>query len=136
MDNYYSQDMFYMLLLLFPAISWNISNKTSQLNFYMRWACNFTKSNTPPWVFFTFLKLYKAGLSMNSVRLHLHAPAHASIYLGVLSSHVQDFIWQVNCTPTLQQVYSIIRLQIFHLQLHVKLSFHSSKSIVLYSIWK
>ena len=22
-------------------------------------ACNFTKSNTPPWVFFTFLKLYK-----------------------------------------------------------------------------
>ena len=22
-------------------------------------ACNFTKTNTPPWVFFTFLKLYK-----------------------------------------------------------------------------
>ena len=22
-------------------------------------ACNFTKSNTPPWVFFAFLKLYK-----------------------------------------------------------------------------
>ena len=22
-------------------------------------ACNFTKSNTPPWVFLTFLKLYK-----------------------------------------------------------------------------
>ena len=22
-------------------------------------ACNFTKSNTPPWLFFTFLKLYK-----------------------------------------------------------------------------
>ena len=22
-------------------------------------ACNFTKSKTPPWVFFTFLKLYK-----------------------------------------------------------------------------
>ena len=22
-------------------------------------ACNFTKSNTPPWVFFTFFKLYK-----------------------------------------------------------------------------
>ena len=21
--------------------------------------CNFTKSNTPPWLFFTFLKLYK-----------------------------------------------------------------------------
>ena len=21
-------------------------------------ACNFTKGNTPPWVFFTFLKLY------------------------------------------------------------------------------
>ena len=23
-------------------------------------ACNFTKSNTPPWVFFMFLKLYKS----------------------------------------------------------------------------
>ena len=22
-------------------------------------ACNFTKSNTPPWVFFTFFKLYE-----------------------------------------------------------------------------
>ena len=22
-------------------------------------ACNFTKSNTPPWLFFTFFKLYK-----------------------------------------------------------------------------
>ena len=22
-------------------------------------ACNFTKSNTPPWMFFTFFKLYK-----------------------------------------------------------------------------
>ena len=22
-------------------------------------ACNFTKSNTPPWVFFMFLKLYR-----------------------------------------------------------------------------
>ena len=22
-------------------------------------ACNFTKSNTPPWVFFAFFKLYK-----------------------------------------------------------------------------
>ena len=22
-------------------------------------ACNFTKSNTPPWVFFTFFKLYR-----------------------------------------------------------------------------
>ena len=24
-------------------------------------ACNFTKINTPPWVFFTFLKLYKCS---------------------------------------------------------------------------
>ena len=24
-------------------------------------ACNFTKNNIPPWVFFTFLKLYKTN---------------------------------------------------------------------------
>ena len=35
---------------------------------------------------------YTTGLSMNSVRLHLHAPTHASIYLDVLLSHVQNLI--------------------------------------------
>ena len=33
-----------------------------------------------------------AGLSMNSVRLHSHAPTHISIYLGMLLLHVQNFI--------------------------------------------
>ena len=28
-------------------------------SFFTFFFCNFTKSNTPPWVFFTFLKLYK-----------------------------------------------------------------------------
>ena len=32
------------------------------------------------------------GLSMNDVQLHSHAPTHASIYLGMLLSHVQNFI--------------------------------------------
>ena len=39
-------------------------------------------------------------------------------------SHMQDFIQQANQTPTLQQAFSVILLQIIHLQLHVKLSFH------------
>ena len=55
----------------------------------------------------------------------LACACHTSIYLGMLSSHVQNFIWRVDCMPTLQQVCSVIFLQIIHLQLHVKLSFHS-----------
>ena len=39
---------------------------------------------------------------------------------GVLSSHVKNIIWRVNHTPTLQQVYLVIFLQIIHLQLHVE----------------
>ena len=33
---------------------------------------------------------------MNGVRSHLHVLTHANIYLDVLSSHVQNFIWRVN----------------------------------------
>ena len=40
---------------------------------------------------------------MNEMQLTLHAPTYASIYLDVLSSHVQNFL-QVSNTPTLQQV--------------------------------
>ena len=32
------------------------------------------------------------GLSMNGVRWHLHTPTHASIYLGMSSLHMQNFI--------------------------------------------
>ena len=33
-------------------------------------ACNFTKSNTPPWVFFTLLKLYKwYQIAQNTINL-------------------------------------------------------------------
>ena len=34
----------------------------------------------------------KTGLSMNGVQLHAHVPSHTSIYLGMLSSHMQNFI--------------------------------------------
>ena len=65
------------------------------------------------------------NLSINGVQSHLHTPTHASIYLGMLSSLMQNLIWWVNHTPTLQQVSSVILLQIIHLQLQVMLSFHS-----------
>ena len=32
---------------------------------------------------------------MKEVQLHLHVPTHANIYLAILSSHVQNFIWLV-----------------------------------------
>ena len=32
-------------------------------------ACNFTKSNTPPWVFFAFFKLYKGNESLNAKKI-------------------------------------------------------------------
>ena len=57
---------------------------------------------------FTFLEFSHASLSVNDMQLYSHAPTHASIYLGLLWSHVQNFIWQVHCIPTLQQVYSVI----------------------------
>ena len=49
------------------------------------------------------------GLSIG-VWSHLHTPTHASIYLVVLLSHMQNFIWQVNHMPTIQQVCSVIFL--------------------------
>ena len=49
---------------------------------------------------------------MNGMQSYSHMPTHASIYLSVLLSHVQNFIWQVNCTPSLQQVCSVITLRI------------------------
>ena len=48
---------------------------------------------------------------MNGVQLHLHAPTHTSIYLGVISSHMQYFVWGVNRTTTLQQACSVILLK-------------------------
>ena len=34
----------------------------------------------------------KAGLSMNGMQSHSHMPTHDSIYLGMLLSHVQNFL--------------------------------------------
>ena len=75
---------------------------------------------------------HKAGLSMNDMRSHLHTATHASIYLGVLLSYMRNFIWWVNCTPTLQQVCYVIILQIIHLQLHVAFPFAEIHCIILY----
>ena len=94
------------------------------------------------------LKLRKtkiSGLSMKGVQLHSHVPTHTIIYLGVLLLHVQDFTWWVNCKPALQQMYSVILLQIIHLQLQVEFLFveihcniitllHSLK-VNLFQIW-
>ena len=41
-----------------------------------------------------------AGLSMNGIHSHLHAPTHASIYLDMLLLNVQNFTWQVKHKPT------------------------------------
>ena len=72
---------------------------------------------------------------MNGARLHSHAPTHASIYLGVLSLQVQNFIRRVNSTPTLQQVCSVALFQIIHLQLQALswVSFH--KNPVYYKVF-
>ena len=56
-------------------------------------------------------KWHATGLSMNGVQSHSYVPTPASIYLGVLSLHVQNFIWQVNC----MSVCSGILLWIIHL---------------------
>ena len=37
-------------------------------------------------------RITSAGMSMNGVRSHLHAPLHIIIYLGVLLLLVQNFI--------------------------------------------
>ena len=60
---------------------------------------------------------------MNGVQSHLHVPTHASIYLDMLLLQIQTFTWQVNCKPTLQQLCSVILLQIIHLQLYVEFPF-------------
>ena len=59
------------------------------------------------------LTMLHSDLSMNGMLLHSHAPTHASIYLHMLSSHVQNFIWQFNCMP----VCSVSLSQIIHLYL-------------------
>ena len=50
-------------------------------------------------------------LPMNGIWLYLHTPTHTSIYLGLLSSHIQYFVWGVNRTTTLQQACSVILLK-------------------------
>ena len=44
---------------------------------------------------------FVSGLSMNGVQSHSHIPTHTSLYLGVLSLHMHNFLWRVNGKPTL-----------------------------------
>ena len=37
----------------------NVKNTHGDMSLLVKWQTYFTKSKTPPWVFFTFLKLYK-----------------------------------------------------------------------------
>ena len=58
-------------------------------------SCNFTKSNTPRWVFFTFLKWCKCYQIAQSVLNVLHGPKYPSVNTGhfLLSRHnlVENF---------------------------------------------
>ena len=47
---------------------------------------------------------YTSGLSTNDMWSHLHVLKPDSIYLAMLLSPIQNFIWPVNSTPMLQQV--------------------------------
>ena len=45
-------------------------------------ACNFTKSNTPPWVFFTFFKLYEwYQIAQSTTYVHI-------FYIHILNLHI------------------------------------------------
>ena len=41
---------------------------------------------------YVYIYIYISGLSMNGIQLHLHAPTHVSIYLGMPTSRMQNFI--------------------------------------------
>ena len=93
------------------TITWDLTEAIgSSKNVYYEWPAN--KLNVP-----------NTGLSVNEVQLHI--PTHLITYLGMLLLLLTNFIWQVNCTQTLQQVCSVILLHIIHLQFYVKLSFYS-----------
>ena len=97
----------------FYFVSFLLDNRSVLVNWILKWVCSVNYFIQVVW-------------PVNEwCAIALACACHASIYLGMLSSHVQNFIWRVDCMPTLQQVCSVIFLQIIHLQLHVKLSFHS-----------
>ena len=76
--------------------------------------------------FFYFWHLYQQG----SVCIRTFTPVFIyACYCRTCKTLYDELI-------TYHQVCSIILLQKIHLQLHVKLSFHSQKSIVFYGNWK
>ena len=48
-------------------------------------ACNFTKINTPPWLFFTFLKLYKWYQIAQRITYLLSVDAITFVYENVIT---------------------------------------------------
>ena len=55
-------------------------------------ACNFTESNTPPWVFFTFLKLHKWYQISQSI-LYSKIEVLYSGYSLLMSEKLFSMIW-------------------------------------------
>ena len=104
--------------------------KESGNSFWCTLSAWFFHKNVPYLILYRWTK-FQCHRPVNGVRSHLHTPTHTSIYLGMLLLHVRNFIWPVNSMSTLQQVCSVILLQIIHLQLHVKLSFAISMSLFL-----
>ena len=63
-------------------------------------ACNFTKSNTPSWVFFTFLKFYKWYQIVQSISYFQTIPSYQIHYLIITDNHA--FMKPV---PNLKQIF-------------------------------
>ena len=103
------------------VMEWFICFSVVNLMLGWLWFKKLKKSNEPC----SYLKA--AGMSSTYPKWNLRL---LRLCVGMLLLHLQNFIWWVNSKPTLQEVCSVILLQIIHLQLHMKLSFHWYKSIV------
>ena len=63
--------------------------------------CNFTKSNTPPWVFFTFFKLYKRYQFAQNITTHIklfsfYFKSYLSCFLYVTKKSIQKLKYRQN----------------------------------------
>lgn len=74
-------------------------------------ACNLNKINSPTWVFFTFLNLYKRyqiaqNISISNIpstTLHhwaLNTPPHKLFTNGIIINESYDFYWNKNQSPS------------------------------------
>ena len=74
-----NKNVFEWFLLVMLCAIWyhlynlkNVKNTHGRVLLYL--ACNFTKSNTLPWVFFTFFKLYKWDQIVQSIAKNMLCP--------------------------------------------------------------